>query len=99
MVCSHDLFFRTNKESSIWCQNDLAKFVSAFHISRRMSDGNIDHVLFPSVFFKLQIRLMEGHFQYVYTISFSEPTNNGSLKTDLLNRPLDIESGGQVQNL
>ena len=59
----------------------------------------IDHVLFPSDFFKLQIRLMEGHFQYVHTISFSEPTNIGSLKTDLLNRPLDLESGGQVQNL
>ena len=51
MVCSHDLFFRTNKESSIWCQNDHAKFVSAFHVSRRMLDGNIDHVLFPSVYF------------------------------------------------
>ena len=38
VVCSHDLFFRTNKESSIWCQNDHAKFVGAFHVSRRVSD-------------------------------------------------------------
>ena len=40
VVCSHDPFFRTNKESSIWHQNDHAKFVSAFHLSRRVSDEN-----------------------------------------------------------
>ena len=40
MVCSHDPFFRTNKESSIWRQNDHAKFVGAFHLSRRVSDEN-----------------------------------------------------------
>ena len=39
-VCSHDPFFRTNKESSIWLQNDHAKFVGAFHLSRRVSDEN-----------------------------------------------------------
>ena len=39
-VCSHDPFFRTNKESSIWRQNDDAKFVGAFHLSRRKSDEN-----------------------------------------------------------
>ena len=39
-MCSRDLFFRTNKESSIWCQNDHAKFVGTFHVSRRMLDGN-----------------------------------------------------------
>ena len=39
-MCSHDPFFRTNKESSIWRQNDHAKFVSAFHLSRRVSDEN-----------------------------------------------------------
>ena len=59
----------------------------------------IEHVLFPSFFFKLWIRLMEGHFQYVHTISFSEPTKIGFLKTDLLNGPLDLESVGQVKNL
>ena len=37
VVCSHDPFFRTNKESSIWCQT---KFVGAFHLSRRTSDEN-----------------------------------------------------------
>ena len=40
VVCSHDPFFRTNKESLIWRQNDHAKFVSAFHLSRRVSDEN-----------------------------------------------------------
>ena len=40
VVCTHDPFFRTNKESSIWCQNDHAKFVGAFHLSKRVSDEN-----------------------------------------------------------
>ena len=40
VVCSHDPFFRTNKKSSIWHQNDHAKFVGAFHLSRRLSDEN-----------------------------------------------------------
>ena len=39
-VCSHDPIFRTDKESSIWRQNDHAKFVGAFHLSRRVSDEN-----------------------------------------------------------
>ena len=40
VVCSHDPFLRTNKESSIWRQNDHAKFVGAFYLSRRVSDEN-----------------------------------------------------------
>ena len=40
VVCSHDPFFRTSKESSIWHQNDHAKFVGAFHLSKRVSDEN-----------------------------------------------------------
>ena len=40
VVCSHDPFLRTNKESSIGRQNDHAKFVGAFHLSRRVSDEN-----------------------------------------------------------
>ena len=59
VVCSHGSFFRTNKESSIWRQNDHAKFVGAFQGECQMK---IEHVLFPSVFSKLLIRLMEGHF-------------------------------------
>ena len=37
VVCSHDPIFRTNKELSIWCQNDH-RYV--FHLSRRMWDEN-----------------------------------------------------------
>ena len=54
-MCSHDPFL-TDKESSIWRQSDHTKFVGAFHLSRGVSDA-----LFPSVFSKLRIRLMEGH--------------------------------------
>ena len=45
----------------------------------------IEHVLFPSVFSKLRIRVSEGHFQCLHTIRFSEPTKIGSLKTDRVN--------------
>ena len=39
LKCAHTIrFFRTNKESSIWRQNDHVKFVGAFHLSRRVSD-------------------------------------------------------------
>ena len=52
-MCSHDPIFRTNKESSIWRQNDhrnIMQNLSApfiFHEECRMK---IEHVLFPSVF-------------------------------------------------
>ena len=42
-----------------------------------------EHVLFPSVFSKLRIRLMEGHFYCVHMIRFSEPTKNGSCERSL----------------
>ena len=58
VVCSHDPSFRTNKESSIWRQNDQC-IICIFQGECRMKT---EHVLFPSVFSKLQIRLMEGHF-------------------------------------
>ena len=48
----------------------------------------IEHVLFPSIFSKLRIRLMEGHFYCVHTIRFSEPTKIRSLITDRVNGPL-----------
>ena len=52
-VCSHDPFFRTNKESSIWLQNDHAKFVGTFHLSIRVSDEN--RACFISIrFFKIK---------------------------------------------
>ena len=40
VVCSHDPLFRNNKESSIWRQNNYAKFVGVFYLSRRVSDEN-----------------------------------------------------------
>ena len=51
-MCSHDPFFRTKKEFSIWHQNDHTKFVGAFHLSRRVSDENRACSI-PSVFFKI----------------------------------------------
>ena len=61
-VCSHDPFFRTNKESSIWRQNDHAKFVGAFHLSRRVSDLNRPCSISIRFFSKLRILLTDGHF-------------------------------------
>ena len=61
-MCSYDPFFRTNKGSSIWRQNDYAKLVGTF-IFQGECRMKIEHVLFPPVFFgNLRIRLMEGHF-------------------------------------
>ena len=34
---------------------------------------------------------MEGYYQCVHTICFSEPTKIGSLKTDRVNKPLHYE--------
>ena len=45
VVCSHDPIFRTNKESLGY----HAKFVGAFHLSRRVSGGK-EHVLFHPFF-------------------------------------------------
>ena len=51
-MCSHYPFFRT-KESSIWYQNDHAKFVGAFHLSRRVSDENRACSISIRFFFKI----------------------------------------------
>ena len=53
VVCSRDPFFRTNKESSIWRQNDHTKFVGAFHLSRRVSDENKACSIISIRFFKI----------------------------------------------
>ena len=57
----------------------------------------IELVLFLSFFSKLRIRVLEGHFQCVHTIRLSEPTKIGSLKTDRVNGPLNIEIGKQLE--
>ena len=77
VVCSQDPIFRTNKESSIWRQNDHRDIMQIL---------KIEHVLFPSVFAKLRIRMSEGHFQCVHAIRFSEPTKIGSLKNGTCER-------------
>ena len=60
-MCSRDSFFRTNKESSIWRQNHHAKFVGAFHVSKRVSGENRTCSVSIHFFSKLWIPLMEGH--------------------------------------
>ena len=61
VVCSHDPFFRTNKESPVWRQNDHAEFVGAFYLSRRVSNESRARSI-SIRFSKLRIRVMEGHF-------------------------------------
>ena len=90
-VCSHDPIFRTNKEFLIWRQNDhrdTVQNLSAPFIFQEECRMKIEHVLFPSVFSKLRIRVLEGHIQCFHTIRFSGPTKIRSLKTDRVNGPL-----------
>ena len=50
VVYSHDPFFRTNKQTSIWHQNDHTNFVGAFHLSKRVSDENTACSIFILLF-------------------------------------------------
>ena len=57
VVCWHDPLSRTNKESSIWRQNDhrdmdIMQNLSASFIFQEECWIKIEHVLFPSVFFQ-----------------------------------------------
>ena len=91
-MCSHNPIFKTDKESSIWRQNDhndIVQNFSAAFIFQEECRMKIKHVLFPSVLLNLRIRVSEGHFQCVHTIRFSEPTKIISLKTDRVNGPLN----------
>ena len=91
VVCSHDPIFRTAKESSIWRQidhKDIMQNLSAPVIFQEECRMEIEHVLFPSVYSKLQICVSKGKFQCVHTIRFSKPTEIGSLKTDRVNGSL-----------
>ena len=54
VACSHDPIFRTNKESSIWRQNDhkdIVQNLSAPFIFQEECRMKIEHVLFPFFFF------------------------------------------------
>ena len=91
VVCSHAPIFRTDKESSIWRQNDhrdIMQNLSMPFIFQKECRMKVEHVQFPSLFSNLRIRVSEVHFQCVHTIPFSEPTKVGSLKTDRVNGPL-----------
>ena len=87
---SHDPIFRTNKESSIWRQNDrrdIMQNLSAPFFFQEECRMKIEHVLFPLVFSKLRIRVSKGHLQCVHTIRLSEPTEIGSSETNRVNAP------------
>ena len=87
-MCSHDPIFRTNKESSIWHQNghrDIMQNLLVPFTFQEECQMKIEHVLFPSAFSKLRIRVSEGHFQCVHKIRFSEQAKIGSLRTDRVN--------------
>ena len=91
-MCSHDPTFRTDKESSICYQNDhrnIIQNLSAPFTFQEECRMKIEHVLFPSVVFKLRICVSKGHSQCVHTISVLEPIKIGSLKTDRVNGPLE----------
>ena len=90
---SHDPIFRPNKESSIWRQNDhrdTMQNLSAPFIFPEECRMKISMFYFHPFFSELGIRVLEGHFQGVHTIRFSEPTKVGCLKTDRVNGPIDV---------
>ena len=85
-MCSHDPFFRTNKECSIWRENDHAKFVGAFHLSRRVSDEN--RACSISIrFFKITDPFDGRSFLMCSHDPFFGTNKNRSLKTDRVNGP------------
>ena len=90
VVCSHDPIFRTNKEPSVWSENDhrdIMQNLSVPFIFQEECRMKIEHVLCPSVFSKLRIHVSGGHFQCVHMIQFSESIKIGSLKTNRMNGP------------
>ena len=73
VVCSHDPISRTDKEFSIWRQNDhrdIMQNLSAPFIFQEECRMKIEQALFPSVFSKLRICVSEGPIQCVHTILF-----------------------------
>ena len=82
-VCSHDPFFRTNKESLIWRQNDHAKFVGT---SKRVSDENRACSISIRVF-KITDPCDGRSFLMCSHDPFSEPTKIESFKMDRVNGP------------
>ena len=85
--CVHTTRFSELTKNLRFCAKTIMQNLSVSFIFQGECWMEIEHVLFPSVFPKLRIRLMEGHFKCVHTIRFSEPTKIGSLKTDSVKRP------------
>ena len=87
-VCLHDLIFRTEKESSIWRQNDhrdIMQNLPAHFIFQEECRMEIKHVLVPSVF-----QTYGSVCRKVILNVILEPTKIGSLKTDHVNEPLHM---------
>ena len=97
---SHDLFFRTDKKSSIWRQDNHANIVGAFHLSRRVSEEN-RACSFSIHFFKItdpfdgRSFLMCSHDQFFGTNKIR------ILKSDRVNGPLlcnDLSPNGPIKH-
>ena len=88
LVCSHDPILRTNKESSIWPQNDhrdiMQNFLAPFILQEKCR-MKIEHVLFPSVFFKIMDPCVGRSFSMCSQDPIFGTNKIGSLKTDPVN--------------
>ena len=86
IVYSHDPIFKTGKESSIWRQNGHAKFVGAFHLSRRVWDEN--RACSISIrFFKITDPCAEKSFSVCSHDPIFGTKKIGFLRTDCVNGP------------
>ena len=80
-------FFRANKESSIWRQNDHAKFVGVFHLSKRISDENRAYSI-SIRFFKITDPFDGRSYLMCSQDPFFGTNKIGPLKTNRVNGPL-----------
>ena len=83
-MCSHYPFFRTNKESSVWCQNDL----SVPFIFQGESDENRACSISIRFFFKIKDPFDGRSFLMCSHDPFFGTNKIRILKTDRVNRPL-----------
>ena len=86
-MCPHDPIFRTDKESSIWGQNDhrdIMQNLSAPFIFQEQCRMKIEHVVFPSVFFKITDPCVGR--------SFSMCSHDPIVETNIFGTPCTTES-------
>ena len=91
VVCLHDPIFRTNKESSIWHQNDqrdIMQNLSAPFIFQEECRMEIENVLFPSVFFKITDPCVGRSFSMCLHDQISGTNKNRILKNGSCERAL-----------